>query len=254
MARVTADQEREFEAQHIHEHRDRYLATDIVAKVRDDAGYAEKIALLERALAGITGWILDVGANTCGEAEYLTTLGYKIIANDINQVALEISAERCVRFGRPAPRYLAGDAQTLQLDDESVSFVVFNESLHHMYDPARTLAEAARVLQPGGRIFLYEPYAFNPYRRLSEIRDHFRGTLEKSFSVGQIKRLLIEAGLRVLSLERHVCTASDWKLAQLGPIHRSLRKSYVAVSRRALWLFGNLMVVAEKPGSQSRQR
>lgn len=250
MASVTTQQEREFEIAQVTRLRERYLATDVMAKVHNDPGYAEKVALIERALAGTDDWVLDVGANTCGESEYLTTRGYRMIANDVNEVALEISRERCARFGRSAPRYLPGDAQSLPIEPGSVAFVIFNESLHHMPDPALALARAARALKPGGRMFLYEPYAFNPYRRLSEFRDHFRGTVEKSFGIRQLRRLLNHAGLVIVSLERHVCTASDWKLAQFSLAHRILRKTYVAVSRRALWLFGNLMVVAEKPNSR----
>ena len=252
MASVTTQQEREFEIAQVTRLRERYLTTDVMIKVRDDPGYAEKVALIERALAGTNDWVLDIGANTCGESEYLAARGYKIIANDVNEVALEISRERCSRFGRQSPKYLPGDAQSLPVEPESVGFVVFNESLHHMPDPARALEQAARALKPGGRMFFYEPYAYNPYRRLSEVRDHFRGTVEKSFGVRQLKRLLNQTGLRVVSLERHVCTASDWKLAQFGLAHRVLRRTYVAVSRRALWMFGNLMVIAEKPGAQTQ--
>lgn len=244
---VTTDQEQQFERAHINSHREVYLATNVMDKVRLDSGYAEKIQILDTALAGAKGRILDVGANTCGESEYLTTLGYKIIANDVNEVALELSRERCARFGRPAPEYLPCDAQQLALADEHISFVVFNESLHHMPNAIKALSEAARVLKPGGRLFLYEPYAYNPYRRLSEVRDYFRGTVEKSFGIRQLRALLADAGFTVLSLERHVCAASEWKLAQFGVVHRFCRKLYVAVSKRMLWMFGNIMVLAEKP-------
>jgi ubiquinone/menaquinone biosynthesis C-methylase UbiE len=243
---ITTEQELQFERARISRLRERYLTTDVMEKVQGDPGYAQKVSLIEKALAGTTDWILDVGANTCGESEYLTTRGYKIIANDINEVALEVSRERCARFGRPSPRYLVSDAQNLDLDDARVSFVIFNESLHHMPDASRALAEAVRVLKPGGRIFLYEPYAYNPYRRLAEARDYFKGTVEKSFGVRQLRRLLAGAGLEVVSLERHVCTASEWKLTEFNSAHRVLRKLYVAVSKQMLWLFGNLMVVAEK--------
>ena len=37
-----------------------------------------------------------------------------------------------------------------------------------------------RVLKNGGMLFTYEPYALNPYRRLSEIRDYLE-ELSKSF-------------------------------------------------------------------------
>jgi ubiquinone/menaquinone biosynthesis C-methylase UbiE len=243
---VTTQQELEFERAAISKRRERYLATDVVAKVRQDPGYAEKVRILENALRGTKDWILDVGANTCGESEYLTTRGYTLIANDINEIALDLSRERCARYGRPSPQYLACDAQQLDLESERVSFVIFNESLHHMPNPARALAEAARVLTSGGKVFLYEPYAYNPYRRLSEVRDYFRGTVEKSFGVGELSRLLSEAGFEVVSVERHVCTASEWKLAQLSAPHRLLRRIYVAVGKKMLWLFGNVMIVAEK--------
>jgi len=247
---ITSEQEHQFVRAKISRLRERYLETNVLAKVRFDLGYAEKISLIEKALVGTTDWILDVGANTCGESEYLTTRGYKIIANDINELALGISRERCARFGRPSPEYLACDAQNLQLENERVSFVIFNESLHHMPDPARALREAARVLKPGGRVFLYEPYAYNPYRRLSEVRDYFRGTVEKSFGVGQLRRLLAEAGLEVVSLERYVCAASEWKLTEFNSLHRVLRRFYIRVSKRMLWLLGNLMVVAEKSATK----
>ncbi|MGA7921754.1 MAG: class I SAM-dependent methyltransferase [Candidatus Acidiferrales bacterium] len=245
---VTTSQEHQFERARITRLRERYLTTDVMEKVRNDPGYAQKVSLIEKALGSTTDWILDVGANTCGESEYLTTRGYKIIANDINEVALEVSRERCARFGRPSPKYLVSDAQNLKLDDSCVSFVIFNESLHHMPDADRALTEAARVLKPGGKVFLYEPYAYNPYRRLSEIREYFKGTVEKSFGIRQLRQLLTKAGFHVVSLERHVCTVSDWKLTELSPAHRVLRKLYVAVSKQMLWLFGNVMVVAEKRG------
>jgi ubiquinone/menaquinone biosynthesis C-methylase UbiE len=243
---ITSEQELKFERAKITDRRGRYLKTDVIQKIRNDPGYAEKVALIERAISGTQDWILDIGANTCGESEYLTTLGYKIICNDINEVALQVSQERCVRFGRPSPRYLPCDAQNLALDDESVSFVVFNESLHHMPDAARALAHAVRVLKPGGRMFLYEPYRYNPYRRLSEVRDYFRGTVEKSFGVRELRRLLTNAGMQVICIERHVCTASSWKMQEFSPVHRILRRLYVFVSKRMLWLYGSVMVTAQK--------
>jgi ubiquinone/menaquinone biosynthesis C-methylase UbiE len=161
-------------------------------------------------------------------------------------VALEVSRERCARFGRQSPQYLTSDAQNLKLEDAAVSFVIFNESLHHMPEVKKALAEAARVLKPKGKLFLYEPYAYNPYRRLSEIRDFFKGTVEQSFGVRKLERLLADSGFHIVSLKRHVCTASEWKLTEFNSVHRVLRRIYVSVAKRMLWLFGNIMIVAEK--------
>ncbi|MEQ1353392.1 MAG: methyltransferase domain-containing protein, partial [Candidatus Acidiferrum sp.] len=203
---------------------------------------------VEQVLAHTSGLILDIGANTCGESEYLTTRGYSIIATDINEVALGLSKERCAKFGRTAPRYIACDGHRLPLQNESVQFAIFNESLHHMEDARKVLKEVHRVLAPGGKVFMYEPYAYNPYRRLSEVRDRFLGTIEKSFGEGQLKRLLSEAGMTTVSIRRHTCPPSKWKSDVMGNIHRSLKHIYFWASRILPSVFGNLVAVAEKPG------
>jgi len=49
------------------------------------------------------------------------------------------------------------DAQALPFTNESFSNIVAVDVLHHIERPRRFLAEAERVLQPGGRIILIEP-------------------------------------------------------------------------------------------------
>ena len=88
LRKVTAEEEREFEKESILSQRSRYLVTDVMHKVSVDRGYAGKVKLIGSALGGPKGWVLHIEANTCGEAEYLTTRGYAIIATDINEIAL----------------------------------------------------------------------------------------------------------------------------------------------------------------------
>jgi ubiquinone/menaquinone biosynthesis C-methylase UbiE len=47
---------------------------------------------------------------------------------------------------------VAGDAQQLPLDDESVDAAMLVSMLHHVEEPARALAEARRILRPRGRL------------------------------------------------------------------------------------------------------
>ena len=53
---------------------------------------------------------------------------------------------------------LAADAGRLPLVSGSVQAVVGLDVLHHLPDPAAFFAEAARVLAPGGRLCLVEPW------------------------------------------------------------------------------------------------
>ena len=142
---------------------------------------------------------------------------------------------------------MACDGHQLAIQNESIQFVMFNESLHHMDNPLQVLQEASRVLVPGGRVYLYEPYAYNPYRRISEIRDRFRGTIERSFGITELKRLLRNSELVPLSVQHHTYVPSEWKMEVMSAVHKALRRIYFVASKLCPFVFGNLVVTAEKP-------
>lgn len=50
------------------------------------------------------------------------------------------------------------DAENLPYGDASVANLVLVDVLHHIPHPSRFLEEAARVLRPGGRLVMVEPY------------------------------------------------------------------------------------------------
>ncbi len=57
------------------------------------------------------------------------------------------------------------DAEKLPFTDGSVANLVLVDVFHHLAQPARFLGEAQRVLAPGGRVVLLEPYC-SPLSRL----------------------------------------------------------------------------------------
>jgi ubiquinone/menaquinone biosynthesis C-methylase UbiE len=54
--------------------------------------------------------------------------------------------------------FMQMDASHLDFEDASFELVSISNSLHHMPDPCKTLAEMVRVLKPGGYFILYEMY------------------------------------------------------------------------------------------------
>lgn len=248
----SAQQEREFEKRHVSKKEEAYLQTDVLDRVDFDPGYAEKISLLESFLIehGVGGFVLDVGSNTAGEAEWLANRGFRMVATDINEIALGYSLKRAIRFREQRPLYYATDVHRMPFISGVFQNATAFEVLHHFENVQLAVAEIFRVLEPGGKLFAYEPYALNPYRRIAELRFYFLGSIEKSFTVSALKRQLECVGFEVISVGKHVLPPSEWKMRQVTVVRRLLKKLYYAVASRMVPLFGNLVIVARKPGKR----
>ncbi|HYC21827.1 MAG TPA: class I SAM-dependent methyltransferase [Candidatus Bathyarchaeia archaeon] len=66
----------------------------------------------------------------------------------------------------PRARFACADAARLPFCDGRFATVLIRDVLHHLAQPEATLAEACRVLAPGGSFVLIEPNAHNPLVRL----------------------------------------------------------------------------------------
>lgn len=102
--------------------------------------------------------VIDIGSGDGGMTLFMTAQGAHV-------VGVECGASQLAR-ARQAPvagdeRYVEGVGQALPLPDRSADIVVFMNSLHHVPVPeqANALREAARVLVPGGLLYVAEPLA-----------------------------------------------------------------------------------------------
>jgi SAM-dependent methyltransferase len=101
----------------------------------------------------VAGRLLDEGATPvldigCGEGELARHLP------DGAWIGLDNSAVMLARAPQPS---LVGDAEALPFDDRSFDSAALLYVLYHLPDPARALAEAQRVLRPGGLIAVAAP-------------------------------------------------------------------------------------------------
>jgi len=60
--------------------------------------------------------------------------------------------------------------EALPLPSESAELVILSETLEHVHEPELVLAEAARLLVPGGQLFLSAPFAFPIHGRPFDYR------------------------------------------------------------------------------------
>lgn len=95
-----------------------------------------------KALGSLEGRVLDVG---CGARPYQSLLGPRVTG----YVALD-------RPGTPGVD-VEGTAEALPFPDASFDAAVSMQVLEHVEDPARCLAEMARVVRPGGVVVFTVP-------------------------------------------------------------------------------------------------
>jgi SAM-dependent methyltransferase len=106
------------------------------------------LAPVRAALEGAPGRrLLDVGGGTGNYAQALRGEGWEPLVVDRSPAMLARAAAK----GLPTR---VADAQALPLPDGAVDAVVMISMLHHVDAPSRALAEARRVLAPGGRLAL----------------------------------------------------------------------------------------------------
>lgn len=110
--------------------------------------------LAKKQLGEIAGLrVLEIGCGPGSFAKYLAEQGAVVTAADFSPAAVELTSE----LVGPDVRTLVADVQALPFEDESFDLVVSLETLEHVPDPDRGLAELVRVTKRGGRLVVTTP-------------------------------------------------------------------------------------------------
>ncbi|HWR52868.1 MAG TPA: methyltransferase domain-containing protein, partial [Bryobacteraceae bacterium] len=96
--------------------------------------------------------IVDLGAGEGTLALLLAQGAERVIAVDHSEKMAEYTRDIARRNGVTNLEYRVGDLEALPLEDSEVDLALFHQSLHHAVHPEEAIAEAWRVLRPGGRV------------------------------------------------------------------------------------------------------
>ncbi len=100
------------------------------------------------------GEVLEIAAGT-GRNLFFYPPEVRLTAIELSPAMLAIARRRAVALGRDVDLRL-GDAQALEFPDQSFDTVVCTLGLCTIPDDRKAVAEAGRVLRPGGRVLLLE--------------------------------------------------------------------------------------------------
>ncbi len=109
-------------------------------------------ALLQVLPENGVGRMLDIGTGTGRLLELLAPRVSSGVGVDASRAMLALARSRLARADLAHCAVRLADMYRLPLPDASFDLVVLQMVLHHAEDPASALAEAARVLRPGGRL------------------------------------------------------------------------------------------------------
>lgn len=99
--------------------------------------------------------LLEVGCGTGAVSRFLATLPGVAHVTGVDPSPLFLARARELA-GDGAIDFAVGDARDLGFDDGSFDVLVFHTSLCHVPECERALAEAHRVLRPGGRLVVFD--------------------------------------------------------------------------------------------------
>lgn len=97
--------------------------------------------------------VLIVGVGTGSDLPHIPP-GVEVLATDLTPAMLE----QARAHARPGIEYRVMDGMALELPGGSFDAAILHMLLEVIPDPARCLAEVARVLKPGGRIAVFDKF------------------------------------------------------------------------------------------------
>jgi len=100
------------------------------------------------------GRCVDVGAGDGSMIELLAPHTRELICVDPAPAMVQAGENWIAERRMNAVRYVQAGAEQLPLEDNSCDSALFLQSLQYVPEPARALAEAVRVLAPGGRLMV----------------------------------------------------------------------------------------------------
>jgi Methylase involved in ubiquinone/menaquinone biosynthesis len=135
--------------------------------------------------------IADLGAGEGTLSQLLARRAKKVIAIDNSEMMVEFGSNLAREHGFTNLEYRLGDIEAPPIGDGEVDIALFSQALHHASSPSAAIAEAHRILRPGGRIVILD-LASHSYEQARELYAH----VWLGFSEVELDQMLKSAGFR----------------------------------------------------------
>ena len=169
--------------------------------------------------AGSLGTLIDIGTGTGRMLELFGARAERALGIDRSSEMLRLA--RAKLAGAVNTELRQADLYALPMADGAADVAILHHVLHFAQQPGAAIAEAARVLAPGGRLLIAD---FAPHDR-EELRER-EGHVRLGFSDAQVAAWSAAAGLttaRVETLGGGELTVKLWLARKTGAALREVR-------------------------------
>lgn len=135
--------------------------------------------------------IADLGAGEGTISQLMAQRAKKVIAIDNSEKMVEFGSELAKKHGIRNLEYRLGELEDVPIRSATVDVAFLSQALHHARHPERALAEAWRILKPGGQIAILD---LNRHH-FEEAREIY-ADLWLGFTELEVERYLKGAGFR----------------------------------------------------------
>jgi len=137
--------------------------------------------------------VLEVGSGTGWATLLLAEAGYQPTGVDLAPANVKISQLHAHRWNSPA-QFETADMDTLDLG-RSFDAVLLFDALHHVDDPAATVARVGRHLKPGGWALFGEPSVLHLVSPDARRVRREKGWIENGIGARALRRWCANAGM-----------------------------------------------------------
>jgi ubiquinone/menaquinone biosynthesis C-methylase UbiE len=154
---------------------------------------AQVEAAVDEALGpGPFSLIADLGTGTGRMLELFAPRATRALGFDLSHDMIAYARAKLERAGLSHAQARHGDLYNVPLPDGAADAVIVHQVLHFLDEPAAAVAEAARILKPGGKLLVVD---FAPHE-LEFLREQYAHR-RLGFSADQLKRWFKDAGIAV---------------------------------------------------------